>query len=114
MVVPTTAWTHPDHPYVAGSRILDKEVTGCFFSPYSWVRTPKTVPLSTLISRQKGFFREGRANTGVVTRECLSSSIIRISSDFQIKVSAPLLVIGSMFCSKSIGVYPKPTIPDQS
>jgi hypothetical protein len=80
MAVATTAWTHSGHPHLAGSRILDKEATGCFFSPYSWVRTPKTVPLSTLINRQKGFFREGRENTGVVTRECLSSSIIRISS----------------------------------
>jgi hypothetical protein len=99
---------------VTGSRILDKEATGCFFSPYSWVRTPKGVLLLILTNRQKGFFRVVRAHTEVVSRECLSSSIIRISSDFQIKVSAPLLVIGSMFCSKSIGVYPKPTIPDQS
>jgi hypothetical protein len=87
MAVATTAWTCSDYPHVTGLRIFDKEATGCFLSPYSWVSTPKVVPLSKLTNRQKGFFREGRANAGVVTRECLSSSIIRISSVFQIKES---------------------------
>jgi hypothetical protein len=56
MAVATTAWTHSGHPHVTGSRILDKEATGSFFSPYSWVTTPKADPLST--------FREGRASRG--------------------------------------------------
>jgi hypothetical protein len=64
-----TAWTQSGHPHVTGSRILDISHR-LFLSSMFLGEDSQGVPLPTLPNRWKGFSREGRANPGVVTRNC--------------------------------------------